>query len=542
MPVPRIAGLRSPGSLRHISISSHVPQASALVSVPFGRQCRLKSTAEPPRVAPKGLTAKVSLNGGQNGQQQQKGPRPSLWAFLWQSIRRDLKRGRQNMKNTSWSDIMRETPGEAIGGIVAVIAAFGAVGYVVYLYFTYFNSPKFTRYPEPVAQALRKALYFSNQDPDPQRALRYYKQAVDLADEHGLDQFSDDYMGIKIQLAAWLEKIQSYDNAIMILENMLSDCKRWVDTMEKAAAEGTLAKYDPTLQPQPARKEGEEAASKNAAPPGPRENFWGKRTRLLKKAVGISVKLANLYSDEHVLERETAHERIVWAVETTLRELNRRSKEPLKEGEGDWMADQEVGGALESLALNYCDRKQFHLAVPLLFQALRLSEDQCHTATLSKCQLSHHLPRCLYILILCKVGNIATAFAEHPLLPPGEAEADRQMVESKTWATPAQQRKAYLDAAERWARNAIANSKVPKGDKRTPECDAACTAAVINMGSILAQMGKPAEAKKKFEQGIKMVQGLGSSGEGEGEGGGMEKKERERYLAEAEAGLAKLSL
>lgn len=195
-------------------------------------------------------------------------------------------------------------------------------------------------------------------------------------------------MGIKIQLAAWLEKIHSFDNSIMILENMLNDCKRWVDAMEKAAADGTLAKYDPTLQPPPAKKEGEEE-DKNAPPPQPRENFWGKRTRLLKKAIGISVKLANLYSDEHVLERETAHERIVWAVETTLRELNRRSREPLKEGEGDWMADSEVGGALEGLALSYCEKKQFHLAVPLLFQSLRLSEDQCHTATLSK---SHSLP------------------------------------------------------------------------------------------------------------------------------------------------------
>ncbi|KAK3985025.1 hypothetical protein QBC44DRAFT_165361 [Cladorrhinum sp. PSN332] len=536
MPVPRIAALRSSGPLVLRRIASTGPrysQVSALASVPFGRQCRLKSTAEPPRVAPQGLTAKASQNGGggQKGQQQQQqtGPRPSLWAFLWQAIKRDLKRGRQNMKNTSWSDIMRETPGEAIGGIVAVIVAAGAVGYVIYLYFTYFNSPKFTRYPEPVAQALRKALYFSNQEPDPQRALRYYKQAVELADEHGLDQFSDDYMGIKIQLAAWLEKIQSYDNAIVILENMLNDCKRWVDAMEKAAAEGNLAKYDPTLQPQPKEEEGKET-DKNAPPPQPRENFWGKRTRLLKKAVGISVKLANLYSDEHVLERETAHERIVWAVETTLRELNRRSKEPLKEGEGDWMADSEVGGALESLATSYCDKKQFHLAVPLLFQALRLSENQCHTATLSTF-LHPHAPSHTHItnIHIRKVGNIATSFAEHPLLPPGDAPADKQMTESKSWATPQQQRRAYLDAAERWAQNAIANSKVPKGDKRTPECDVACAAAVINLGSILAQMGKTGEARKKFEQGIKMVREAGL-------------EEADQYVAEAEAGLAKLEV
>lgn len=189
-----------------------------------------------------------------------------------------------------------------------------------------------------MAQALRKALYFSNYDPDPQRALKYYKQALELCDQEGLDHFSDDVMGIKIQVAAWLEKIESYQNAISVLENLLGDCKRWVEVMEKSAAEGTL----PKLVPAPAPKEGEPAS-----PEEPRESYWAKRTRLLAKAVGISVKLANLYSDEHVLERELSHERLVWAVETTLREMERRAKDGLKEGEGAWMSPEEIGGSLE---------------------------------------------------------------------------------------------------------------------------------------------------------------------------------------------------
>jgi hypothetical protein len=219
-----------------------------------------------------------------------------------------------------------------------VVAAIAVGGYCVYLYFTYYYSRQFTRYPEPVAQALRKALYFSNHEPDPQRALKYYKQALELCDEAGLDHFSDDVMGIKIQLAAWLEKIQSFQNSISVLENVYSDCKRWVEVMEKSAAEGTLPKLDPTSAP----KEGEPAV-----PEEPRETMWGKRTRVLGKAIAVSVKLASLYSDEHVLERELAHERLVWAVETILREQQRRAKEGLKEGEGPWMSPEEIGGSME---------------------------------------------------------------------------------------------------------------------------------------------------------------------------------------------------
>jgi hypothetical protein len=186
---------------------------------------------------------------------------------------------------------------------------------------------------------LRKALYFSNHEIDHQRALKYYKQALELCDQEGLDHFSDEVMGIKIQVAAWLEKIESYQNAISVLENLLADCKRWVEVMEKSASEGTL----PKLVPLPAPKE-EESAD---APEPLRETYWGKRTRLLAKAVSISVKLASLYSDEHVLERDLAHERLIWAVETTLREIQRRAKEGLKEGEGSWMSAEEVGASLE---------------------------------------------------------------------------------------------------------------------------------------------------------------------------------------------------
>jgi hypothetical protein len=219
-----------------------------------------------------------------------------------------------------------------------IIGAIGVLVYCVYAYYTYFYSRQFTRYPEPVAKALRKALYFSNHDPNPQRALHYYKQALELCDQEGLDHFSDDVMGIKIQVAAWLEKIESYQNAISVLENLLGDCKRWVEVMEKSVEEGTA----PKLEPVPASKDGE-----SSVPEQPRETLWAKRTRLLAKAVSVSVKLANLYSDEHVLERESAHERLVWAVETTLREMQRRAKEGLKEGEGPWMSPEEVGGSLE---------------------------------------------------------------------------------------------------------------------------------------------------------------------------------------------------
>ncbi|SPQ22139.1 d2694213-073f-48ff-b738-5d9b85163272 [Thermothielavioides terrestris] len=400
--------------------------------------------------------------------------------MLWRALKTDTSRAWYVIRNTSFRDVMRTNPVEAFGAIVALLGAVAFLGYCVYIYYNYFYSRQFTRYPPPVAQALRKALYFSNHDPDPQRALKYYKQALELCDEAGLDHFSDDVMGIKIQVAAWLEKIESYHNAITVLENLLSDCKRWVEAMEKSAKEGTL----PKVEPPPAPKEGEPAVSEQ-----PRENFWAKRTRLLAKAIGISVKLANLYSDEHVLERELAHERLVWAVETSLRETQRRAKEGLKEGEGPWMSPEEIGGSLEALAHSYQEKSQYHLALPLFFQALRLCEDPCHMAIL--------------------MNNIATSFAEHPLITPGDAPVHAMMEESKTWASPAEQRASYLAASQRWAQNAITHASEPQGEKRTPECDQACAVSLSNLGSVLAMLGRTGEARQKFEQAIALSKKLG---------------------------------
>jgi len=369
-----------------------------------------------------------------------------------------------------------------LAGVVVIL------GYTVKIYFTYFNSDQFTRYPEPIAKALRRALYYSNYQPDGKRALKYYKQALELCDEHNLDPFSDDVMGIKIQLAAWLEKVGSYEGSAKVLETLLGDCKRWIDVVEKGLKDGTLPKTmlppsTPTPQDSTATSEGQ------SEPQQPQETIWGKRTRILGKAIGISVKLAEIYADEHMLEQDLAHENLVWAVETTLKEMQRRSAEGLKDGEGEWMTGEQIGATLESLGHSYETKSQFHLAIPLFFRALGLSKDQCHSATL--------------------MNNIAVCFAQHPTMAPGESPVDALMGQEMSSASPAERKTAYLEAAKRWATNAKQNASVPKDDKRTAECDEACAVSLCNLGDIAKLAGNIPEARRMFEKAITLSKSLG---------------------------------
>jgi hypothetical protein len=132
-----------------------------------------------------------------------------------------------------------------------------------------------------------------------------------VADEIGMDPFSDEIIGVRIQVAALMEKIQLYQKAIGVLEIVKSDNLRWID--ERGSLPGNE----------------------------------GKRTKVLGKTVGISVKLGELYANEFVKEKGAAEERLVWAVETVLKEQQRRETEGVKPGEGDWLSPEEIGGSLE---------------------------------------------------------------------------------------------------------------------------------------------------------------------------------------------------
>ena len=248
--------------------------------------------------------------------------------------------------------------------------------YVNYIYNVYIIGD-FKAYPEPVAAKLRRALYYSNIDLQPRNAIKYYKQALLLSDEMGLDPFSDEILGVKIQLASFFEKIHQYQKAIDVLEIVRGDCLKWIDAF------------------------------------GAKQGNEGKRTRVLAKAIQISVRLGEYYSNVYIDDREAAEERLVWAVTAVLKEQKRRDDEGVKDGEGAWMTNEEIGGALEckkcqhvtncsdrsvsALGSNYETKDKHHLAAPLFLQALGLCpSDSCHSVVLSILPLSFSIPLLFY--------------------------------------------------------------------------------------------------------------------------------------------------
>lgn len=241
-------------------------------------------------------------------------PRPRSSPSLQSSFRISGRKAHYSTNDSFWTrskELYKRHPYQVtLAGVVIVFAA-GCIAYANYLYQSYIIAA-FHKYPEPVAKKLRRALYYTNTDLQPKEALRYYRQALELANEMGMDPFSDEIMGVKVQVASLMEQIRNYPKAIEVLEILKRDCLQWEQLL------------------------------------GGLERNKEKRTRVLKKAIAISIKLGELYSNEYINEPRVAEERLVWAVESTLREKQRRDRDGVKvEEEGDWMSDDEIGASME---------------------------------------------------------------------------------------------------------------------------------------------------------------------------------------------------
>ncbi|CZT41378.1 uncharacterized protein RSE6_01110 [Rhynchosporium secalis] len=346
-------------------------------------------------------------------------------------ISQQMRQRRYNSSRPFWKaskELFKAHPFSVSSAVFFIIFGAGTLMYSNYIYHSYIIGA-FHKFPEPVAKQLRKALYYTNISLEPKNAIKYYREALRVADEIGMDSFSDEIIGVKIQIAALMEMVQQYQKAIEILEIVKADNLRWIETF--------------------GRQKGNE----------------GRRTAILGKTVGVSVKLGELYANEYVMEKENAEERLVWAVETVLKEQQRREKEGVKEGEGEWMSAEEMGGSFEALAHHYEEKSKHYLAAPLFLQALAQSPPaSCHTAVI--------------------MNNLSISLVQQR--PPAD--------------TPAATRSEFIRNGRLWAEKAIAVAAKISPPDRNEECDIGCAVATHNLGEFAEMDGDIKEARKRFEE------------------------------------------
>ncbi|KAI9685332.1 MAG: hypothetical protein M1820_010825 [Bogoriella megaspora] len=378
-------------------------------------------------------------------------------------------------------ELLREHPILFPTVVICILIASSSFIYINYVYQNYFIGA-YAGYPEPVAAKLRRAIYYTNYSVDVKLALKYYRQALQLAEEHRMDPFSDEILGVKIAVGHLLEKTGRLRQAIEVLEVLRKDCLRWIEMHGDEALRMEEEKVEEGL----GEGEKRERVVRNEELRARRE----KRTRVLKHVVQYSVRLGDLYADAQIWDRDTAEERLVWAVETSLKEKERREKEGVKDGEGNWLSDSEIGASLESLGHEFEAKDNYFLATPLFLQALTLQgQTDCHTVVLMNnvaTSLSQQNPR-----------SDQTRPAGSTISPPGPPPDLKAAKET------------LLANAMAWADRALSVAARITPPQRTEECDMGCAVATHNLGEILEMRGQPQEARKRYEEAKSLSKAVG---------------------------------
>ncbi|KAG0045565.1 hypothetical protein BGZ83_009243 [Gryganskiella cystojenkinii] len=274
-------------------------------------------------------------------------------------------------------------------------------------------------FPEGIRSDLRKALYYQNYGDDREKAVDYYRSALNAAMHHpDLKVDGPEVTGIMIQFGTMFQDMGRTQEAIDVLV-MAFECLVHGRTMGTGNSEAmatalssseedngfdgiTTATSASTATPDEAASEGSHH--------GPRIIMDGP-TRL--KTVGIAQKLGDLY---HSIKQDQQAERYyLWSVEQLLKNhdqlerqiassstsghanhdledaerlQNARDREAMKKQFNfdklpSWMTKTDLGASLEALAGFYASKGVYSNALPLYMRALSLVDNKsCHAAVI----------------------------------------------------------------------------------------------------------------------------------------------------------------
>ena len=382
----------------------------------------------------------------------------------------------------------------AVFSIVSGIAVFAYVSYVEVTRV----QPQYHKFPPPVADQLRTAVYYTEIDLNPPKALKAYKEALRIAVEMGMHPFSDEVLGIKLQVAMMLEKSGLVKPAVEVLERTKAEALKWIEEgrmAESAQADKSKVgqvpvKANVSRENVQVHTDGLEDAEKQMKE---MQEFEARqRDRALKKVVGMEMKLAELYASEYIQDEKKAEDAQVAAVELCLKEMHRRQSLGLPvgggaAGEGDgesWLNMTEIATALAELADTYTAKDRSELAMPLYLRALEMIR-----------VAEGNSPSCKQVVLLNSVASAMVGQVQVPAKPrPQEKQPSREQT---------------IDAARQWAQKAIDVAARIQPPVRNDECDLTCVVATYNLGEIAELQNKPDVAQQRYAEAKSLAQGLG---------------------------------
>ncbi|OAT05897.1 TPR domain-containing protein [Blastomyces gilchristii SLH14081] len=392
---------------------------------------------------------------------------------------------RQDYKE-AWGKIWQTNPIGFPLTLLFVAVNAGLLVYIIYDRVTRVD-PYLNRFPPEVAAPLRKALHHSEIRPDPILALQLFREALVVAEHVQMHPFSDEVLGIRIAAAEMLEKNGLIKASIDMLEKTLADCKEWVTNgRRRQMIIDKQRVHNPPVVP--VDPEAAEAAKKALEKEGMEAKL---RDQVMKKVIGIKIKLADLYSSNSVQDMDKAENSLIGAVNESAGEVRRRRELnlPVSRDDGDdYVNLTEIAASCNDLADLYAKKGKHHLAATLYIQSLGLIKEEEGQST-----------TCAQVVLL---NNISSQMAEEAQRATGKS-ASIPRSDGSPISKP-----ELLDAAAQWAKKALDVAAHIKPPVRNEDCDQSCLAALYNLGEISEMQKKFAEARGYYEKGRQLASEL----------------------------------
>jgi hypothetical protein len=106
----------------------------------------------------------------------------------------------------------------------------GSMGYMSYQQMLIQKA--FMAYPESVREPLSRAVFFHHLWKDPERAFKFYRQAIYAAQEAHLHSLSDGVLGIKGEIARFLQQYNNVPAAVQLYQQIREEALEWLEDNE----------------------------------------------------------------------------------------------------------------------------------------------------------------------------------------------------------------------------------------------------------------------------------------------------------------------
>ena len=357
--------------------------------------------------------------------------------------------------------------------ILVILSFISVASLGFFAYDDYFNkSPKFGIFPPPVEEYLRLGIYYTEIEEQPQKAIENFTAAIQKGAELQMDKWSDEVLGMRIRLAAAMEKFGLMKESIRVLDVLVQECKKKVDELD---GKGSTTSKVP--------------ASNDLAQD--RETMLGRgdlRKKLVRKQIECLAKIGELQGSDWIQQDATAAKTLSDAIGILFRESNNPQINGFTEDNGAGMSYEEIAILLDQLATAHArlgGAEGLGTATQLSMLALQPTREAYNNQ-----------PSCQEAAVLSRIGANMLAAVEQP-----GAIVNGKLLDDEG-------RSKARRSAGTWLRQATAMvGRIPEKE-RDERCAISAATATINMAVVLQDMGQKEEAKETLEKILPRVRKL----------------------------------